>query len=159
MQGAVREMRDEVSSMAISSTKSVQFKLTCGVFGFHRISTHDIINSFQVTGLLTYFIATPPDRSWQRNEGLLLLRSFLSLDILVAFSIFRFGTSAKSVSWVVEYSSMSEIFIRNASCLDSFLLMFAECKCCIQYRWTHSHPNLRYRKDVQLRGCGVPFSV
>ncbi len=28
----------------------------------------------------TYFIATPPDRGWQRNEGLLLL-SFLSLDI------------------------------------------------------------------------------
>ncbi len=32
------------------------------------------------------FIATPPDRGWQRNEGLLLLHSFLSLDILVAFS-------------------------------------------------------------------------
>ncbi len=46
----------------------------------------------------TYFIATPPDRGWQRNEGLLLLHSFLSLDILVAFSILRFGTSAKSVS-------------------------------------------------------------
>ncbi len=26
-------------------------------------------------------------RGWQRNEGLLLLHSFLSLDILVAFSI------------------------------------------------------------------------
>ncbi len=39
----------------------------------------------------TYFIATPPDRGWQRNEGLLLLHSFLSLDILVAFSILRFG--------------------------------------------------------------------
>ncbi len=48
--------------------------------------------------LLTYFIATPPDRGWQRSEGLLLLHSFLSLDILVAFSILRFGTSAKSVS-------------------------------------------------------------
>ncbi len=46
----------------------------------------------------TYFIATPPDRGWQRNEGLLLLHSFLSLDIFVAFSILRFGTSAKSVS-------------------------------------------------------------
>ncbi len=32
-----------------------------------------------------YFIATPPDRGCQRNEGLLLLHSFLSLDILVAF--------------------------------------------------------------------------
>ncbi len=41
--------------------------------------------------LLIYFIATPPDRGWQRNEGLLLLHSFLSLDILVAFSILRFG--------------------------------------------------------------------
>ncbi len=30
----------------------------------------------------------------------LLLNSFLSLDILVAFSILKFGTSAKSVSWV-----------------------------------------------------------
>ncbi len=47
---------------------------------------------------LTYFIATPPDRGWQRNEGLLLLHSFLSFDILVAFSILRFDTSAKSVS-------------------------------------------------------------
>ncbi len=37
--------------------------------------------------LLTCFIATPPDRRWQRNEGVLLLHSFLSLDILVAFSI------------------------------------------------------------------------
>ncbi len=46
----------------------------------------------------TYFIATPPDRGWQRSEGLLLLHSFLSLHILVAFSILRFGTSAKSVS-------------------------------------------------------------
>ncbi len=50
--------------------------------------------------LLTYFIATPPYRGWQRSEGLLLLHSFLSLDIFVAFSILRFGTSAKSVSSV-----------------------------------------------------------
>ncbi len=28
-----------------------------------------------------YFIATPPDRGLQRNKGLLLLHSFLSLDI------------------------------------------------------------------------------
>ncbi len=33
--------------------------------------------------VLTYFIAAPPDRGWQRNEGLLLLHSFLSLDIPV----------------------------------------------------------------------------
>ncbi len=50
--------------------------------------------------ILTYFIATPPYRGWQRSEGLLLLHSFLSLDISVAFSILRFGTSARSVSWV-----------------------------------------------------------
>ncbi len=39
--------------------------------------------------LLTYFITTPPYRGWQRSEGLLLLHSFLSLDIFVAFSIVR----------------------------------------------------------------------
>ncbi len=48
---AVRDMRDEVSSMAIANTKSVQFNLMCGVFGFHRISTQDNTKSFQVTGL------------------------------------------------------------------------------------------------------------
>ncbi len=48
--------------------------------------------------VLTYFIAAPPDRGWQRNQGLLLLHSFLSLDILVAFSILRFGAFAKRVS-------------------------------------------------------------
>ncbi len=47
--------------------------------------------------LLTCFIATPPDRGWQRNEGLLLLHSFLSLDTLVALSMLRFGRSARSV--------------------------------------------------------------
>ncbi len=50
--------------------------------------------------LLTYCIANPPYRGWQRSEGLLLLHSFLSLDIFVAFSILRFGTSARSVLWV-----------------------------------------------------------
>ncbi len=35
--------------------------------------------------LLTYFIATPPYRGWQRSEGRLLLHSFLSLDMFVAF--------------------------------------------------------------------------
>ncbi len=49
-------------------------------------------------GILTYFVATPPDRGLQRSEGLLLLHSFLSLEIVIAFSILRFGTSAKSVS-------------------------------------------------------------
>ncbi len=49
---------------------------------------------------LPYFIATPPYRGWQRSEGRLLLHSFLSLDMFVAFSILRFGTSVKSVSWV-----------------------------------------------------------
>ncbi len=57
-----------------------------------------IQNSFPSPYNLTYFIAAPPDRGRQRNEGLLLLHSFLSLDILVEFSILRFSTSAKSVS-------------------------------------------------------------
>ncbi len=39
---------------------------------FHRIV--ELLFRF-----LTYFIATPPYRGWQRNEGLLLLHSFLSL--------------------------------------------------------------------------------
>ncbi len=47
---------------------------------------------------LTYFIANPHGRGWQRNEGLFLLHSFLSLDSSVAFSILRFGISAKRVS-------------------------------------------------------------
>ncbi len=34
----------------------------------------------QIVELLTCFIATPSDSGWQRNEGLLLLHSFLSLD-------------------------------------------------------------------------------
>ncbi len=40
---------------------------------------HDI--EFLRTSLYAYlltFFATPPDRGWQRNEGLLLLHSFLS---------------------------------------------------------------------------------
>ncbi len=49
--------------------------------------------------VVAYFIATPPYRGWQRSDGLFLLHSFLSLNIFVAFSILRFGTSAKSVSW------------------------------------------------------------
>ncbi len=44
------------------------------------------LNKIKVSYLLT-LLATPPDRGWQRNEGLLLLHSFLSFDILVAFSI------------------------------------------------------------------------
>ncbi len=43
--------RDEATSISIANTKSFQFKLMCGVFGFHRISTQDIRKSFQVTGL------------------------------------------------------------------------------------------------------------
>ncbi len=45
-------------------------------------------------------IATPPYRGWQRSEGRLLLHSVLSLEMFGAFSILRFGTSAKSVSRV-----------------------------------------------------------
>ncbi len=33
---------------------------------------------------LSYFIATPPSRGWQRSEDLLVLHSFLSSDILKA---------------------------------------------------------------------------
>ncbi len=54
-------------------------------------------STFDAVQLLT-FIATPPYRGWQRSEGLLLLHSFPSLDIFVAFSILRFDASAKSVS-------------------------------------------------------------
>ncbi len=54
----------------------------------------------QLLILLIYFIATPPYRGWRRGEGLLLLHSFLSLDISVAFSILRFGASEKSAFWV-----------------------------------------------------------
>ncbi len=32
--------------------------------------------------ILTYFIATPPDRGWQRNEGLLLLHTGLEQNAL-----------------------------------------------------------------------------
>ncbi len=49
--GAVRDTRDEVTSMAIANTKAVQFKLMCGVFGFHPICTQYIRKSFQVKGL------------------------------------------------------------------------------------------------------------
>ncbi len=42
--------------------------------------------------LFSYFIATPPDRGWQRNEGLLLLHSFLSLDIVLFTSYFEWTT-------------------------------------------------------------------
>ncbi len=38
--------------MAIVNTKLVQFKLMCGVLGFHQISTQHIRKSFQVPGLL-----------------------------------------------------------------------------------------------------------
>ncbi len=41
--------------------------------------------SFRLTYVLIY--CKSPDRGLQRSEGLLLLHSFLSLDILVAFSI------------------------------------------------------------------------
>ncbi len=45
--------------------------------------------------ILTYFIATARDRGWQRNEDVLLLHRFLPIDILVAFSILRFGKSCE----------------------------------------------------------------
>lgn len=46
------------------------------------------------------FIATLPSIGWQRSEGLLLLHSFVSSDILAALSIVRLGASAMSVSRV-----------------------------------------------------------
>ncbi len=45
--------RDEISTVAITETNSVQFKLMCGVLGFHRITTEEINKSFQVTGLFS----------------------------------------------------------------------------------------------------------
>ncbi len=65
---------------------------------YYSSSHLSVIGGTGPTKILTYFIATPLDRGWQRKEGLLLFHSFLSLDIFVAFSILRFGTSAKSVS-------------------------------------------------------------
>ncbi len=40
-----------------------------------------MLRSYSKSFRNTYFIATPPYRGWQRSEGLLLLHSFLSLDI------------------------------------------------------------------------------
>ncbi len=54
LQGAVRDMRDKVTSMAIGNTKSVHCKIMCGVFGFHRISTRDIRKAFQVTNFFPW---------------------------------------------------------------------------------------------------------
>ncbi len=48
IKGAARDMRDEVTSVAIANAKYILFKLMCGFFGFHGISTHVIKESFQV---------------------------------------------------------------------------------------------------------------
>ncbi len=58
----------------------------------------DGISVGESENLPTSLLQLPLDRGWQRNEGVLLLHRFLSLDILVTFSILTFGTSAKSVS-------------------------------------------------------------
>ncbi len=50
-QGAVRDMMDKVTSIAILNTKSVLLKLLCGIFGFHRIRTQYIRKRSKVTGL------------------------------------------------------------------------------------------------------------
>ncbi len=64
-----------------------------------QVATLKIMTQYdRVLPLIAYFITAPPDRGWQHNEGLLLLHSFLSLDILVEFSILRFGASAKVIS-------------------------------------------------------------
>ncbi len=53
--------------------------------------------------LLTYFIATPPYRGWHRSEGLSLLHSFLSLDIVLTSITIKHATSdekrCKSIFW------------------------------------------------------------
>ncbi len=46
---------------------------------FQFIGTYLVLSLF--CRALLYFIATPPYRGWQRSEDLLLLHSFLSLDI------------------------------------------------------------------------------
>ncbi len=48
IKGAARDMRDEVTSMAIATQNIFLFKLMCGFFGFHGMSTHVIKESFQV---------------------------------------------------------------------------------------------------------------
>ncbi len=70
--------------------------------------------------LLTYFIATPPYRGWQRSEGRLLLRSFLSFDIFVAFSILRL------IPWMLSRrTSDSPSFAwLTLSCAASFFMDF-----------------------------------
>ncbi len=87
---------------AFRTKKSSKISGLVDHYGLHAQTTSNTLSRARPFLLncteVTYFIATPPDRGWQRSEGLLLLHSFLSLDILVAFSILRFGTSAKSVS-------------------------------------------------------------
>ncbi len=68
-------------------------------------------------GRISLLYCNSPDRGWQRNEGLLLLHSFLSLDILVAFSILRFGSSAKSVLWVGLTQFNRTWLIRRCQCV------------------------------------------
>ncbi len=77
----------------ISMLQWLLFVFSMAQIGDSTVYTVSVIGHlFRDSEMLTYFIATRPDRGWQRNEGLLLLHSFL------AFSTLWFGTSAKSVS-------------------------------------------------------------
>ncbi len=75
--------------------------------------------------VLSYFIATPPYRVWQRSEGRLLLHSFLSLDMLVNSTasvplVFanenrycakqNIGWAKFRINWICLYSSNLIIF-------------------------------------------------
>ncbi len=42
---------DAITTIAITNTTSVQFKLMCGVLGFHRVTTEEINKPFQVRGM------------------------------------------------------------------------------------------------------------
>ncbi len=67
------------------AVRTLKLFIYCIVFSF---SIHGILlQEHNKTYLLTYYIATPPDRGWQRNEGLLLLHRFLSLDITTRFQM------------------------------------------------------------------------
>ncbi len=75
--------------------------------------------------ILTYFIVAPPGRDWQRNEGLLLLHSFLSLEMLVAFN---WGSHFCSV---VDSTNFAEVPFVSALVVVAFELL--EPNLCLDY--------------------------
>ncbi len=50
-----------------------------------------------------YFIETPLDRGRQRNEGVLLLNSFLSLDIFSSVFNTQVGTKKRNINFASLY--------------------------------------------------------